>query len=386
MVWNLDWNLISIVSFYVIIFALIFIFRSKLEIQSKILFLFKTKRFNRLLERVAALNPKIWRALGLFGIFVGFVGMFLIFGYLGYALVKTFLEPSLPPTVSLVLPGIRVPGSSVFIPFWYGIIALFVVIVVHEGMHGIISEAFKIKVKSSGFGLLAVLPIAFVEPDESKLSKSSTRAQLSIFSAGALGNVLAAGFFLLFAFGLAPIVNSTIEPQGLYIDSVTTGLPAAEAGLKPGMIITELNDENVTKAENFVTKMAAVKPGDIIKVRANNQTYQIKTIENPTNKSKAYIGIYFKQNVGLKSAVAKFGLLAWLPWHLLNLFYWIFTLNLGIGIINLLPLGPIDGGRMANLVIARAVANKNKAKMLSTFITTLSLILLIGNIVGPLLR
>jgi len=381
-----DLNLISIIIFYAIVFSLIFVFRKKIEIQNKIFFLFKTKRFNLTLQKIASVKPKFWRVLGLIGVPIGFVGMAFIFGYLGYALLKTMLEPSLPAAVSLVLPGVKIPGSSVFIPFWYGIIALFVVIITHEGMHGVISEAFGVKVKSSGFGLLAVLPIAFVEPDENKLNKSSTKAQLAVFSAGTLGNFITAGLVFLLTFGAAPLANLAVEPNGIYLDSVTPNTPASEAGLKPGLIITELNGIPIHKVEDFVNGMQNISPGQKVTILADGKYYELKTAPNPKNESKAYLGIYFKQNVELREGAKKFGFFGWLPWHFLNLLYWIFTLSLGIGIINLLPLGPIDGGRMFSVASNKLIANEEKAKKLNLFISTMALALLLANIIAPILR
>ena len=57
--------------------------------------------------------------------------------------------PSAPPTMSLVIPGIQIPGSPVFIPFWYGILALFCVVVIHEFGHGIVARANGIKIQQT---------------------------------------------------------------------------------------------------------------------------------------------------------------------------------------------------------------------------------------------
>jgi membrane-associated protease RseP (regulator of RpoE activity) len=58
-------------------------------------------------------------------------------------------------------------------------------------------------------------------------------------------------------------------------------------------------------------------------------------------------------------------------------------LNLGIGAINLLPLGPLDGGRMANIALNKRMKNKERAKKLFRWISMLSLLLLLANLIGP---
>ena len=48
--------------------------------------------------------------------------------------------------VSIVIPGVEMPGSSIYIPFFYGLIALATVLIVHEFSHGFI--AYKLELSS----------------------------------------------------------------------------------------------------------------------------------------------------------------------------------------------------------------------------------------------
>ncbi|MEM4714218.1 MAG: site-2 protease family protein [Candidatus Nanoarchaeia archaeon] len=385
---KLDLNLISVIGFYFLVFLFLIVKRKRIEVQSKIFFLFKTLRFNRFLNKIANKNPKFWQVLGLIGIPISLGGVILIFVYLSYSIIKFLLVPSASPTIALALPGIKVPGSPIFIPFWYGIIALFTVIIVHEATHGILAEANKIKIKSSGFGfLLGLLPLAFVEPDEKKLTNSSTKTQLSVYSGGPFANFLAAGVFMLLAFGLTPILSQTIEPSGIYLEEIAQGGPAELAGLQKGQIITGINNLQINKIEDFISVLNQTKPGEnIILLTADGTNYSIKTSGNPQNTSKAYIGITFKQNIKLSEKAEKYGSFGWLPWHVHQLFFWIYALNLGIGLINLLPLGPIDGGRIMFATLNKIIKKKEKAKKYFYYISLASLMLLLLNILLPLCK
>ncbi|MEM2954617.1 MAG: site-2 protease family protein [Candidatus Nanoarchaeia archaeon] len=385
---KLDLNLISVIVFYFLVFLFLIVKRKRIEVQSKIFFLFKTLRFNRFLNKIANKNPKFWQVLGLIGIPISLGGVILIFVYLSYSIIKFLLVPSASPTIALALPGIKVPGSPIFIPFWYGIIALFTVIIVHEATHGILAEANKIKIKSSGFGfLLGLLPLAFVEPDEKKLTNSSTKTQLSVYSGGPFANFLAAGVFMLLAFGLTPILSQTIEPSGIYLEEIAQGGPAELAGLQKGQIITGINNLQINKIEDFISVLNQTKPGEnIILLTADGTNYSIKTSGNPQNTSKAYIGITFKQNIKLSEKAEKYGSFGWLPWHVHQLFFWIYALNLGIGLINLLPLGPIDGGRIIFATLNKIIKKKEKAKKYFYYISLASLMLLLLNILLPLCK
>lgn len=382
---GIDLNLISIIIFYSLIALFFFIKRKKVEVQSKILFLYKTKRFNNLLKKIGTCCPRFWKWFGYLGIPVGFIVMIFIFAYLTYSLIQLFVVPSAAPTLSLVIPGVKIPGASIFVPFWYGIISLFIVILVHEGAHGVVATALKQKIKSAGVGMMAVLPLAFVEPDEKKLVKQPAKTQLAVFSAGTMANFVTAAIVILLAsFVVAPVAANVILTDGIFVESVTKDMPAAMAGLSHGQIITAIDENEIKTVDDFKSYMLNITPGQTITIAANAINYQVTTIANPQNESLAHMGVQVRQNIDIKPELAaKYGSLPWGIWYLLQLMYWIFTLNLGIGAINLLPLGPIDGGRMADIALTKGMKNKERAKKLFVFISTLSLILLLANLIGP---
>ena len=364
----LDLNLISIIAFYSLIAIYFFIKRKNISREYGIFFLYRTQRFTSIMRSIANLSPRFWRWFRYATVPVGFAGMFAIFAYLAYALVKLFLIPAAQPSISLVIPGVRIPGS-IFVPFWYGIIALFFVIVVHEGMHGVVSEAWKLKLKSSGVGLLAFLPLAFVEPPEDKLKKQKLAVQESIFAAGAFANFVTAGIVLLITtFAIAPLAS------GIYVAGTQEDEPAMLAGIQAGHILTQINNAKIKYASDFVNEMQKMKPGDKIILATAEKTFSLIAAENPNAAGKAYIGINFRQNYNVPGF-----------FHFANLLYWIFVLNIGIGIINLLPLGPIDGGRMLAVLLQSRVKNQKFAVKLFSGISSISLLLLLGNIFVPYL-
>jgi len=377
-----DLNLVSIIVFYSLIAAFFYIRRKHIDVEYKILFLYRTKKFNAVMEKIANFCPRFWRIYGLAAIPIGFAGMIFILSYLAYALVKIFSMPAAAPSLSLVVPGVRIPGSP-FIPFWYGILALFIVIVVHEGAHGIVALANKLKIKSAGVGLMAFLPLAFVEPDEKQLEKQKTSTQLAVFAAGAFTNFITAGVVLLIAMLVAPVVSQAIVPEGTYFETVYAGKPAALAGLQHGDIITYVDSQNTTYATDLESYMLSVKPGQTITLKTASESFVVNTIPNPKNESRAYMGIEFRQEIDVTPKLkVKYGSLPFGLYYFLKLLYWIFALNIGIGVINLLPLGPIDGGRMARVAL-NAKIRKHRAMKIFTIISYLSLFLLIANIVMP---
>ncbi|MEM4243090.1 MAG: site-2 protease family protein, partial [Candidatus Woesearchaeota archaeon] len=48
---------------------------------------------------------------------------------------------------------------------------------------------------------------------------------------------------------------------------------------------------------------------------------------------------------------------------LLGLVFWLFALNLGVGLFNLVPLGPIDGGRMLHTTLSHFVHHRHAKRI-----------------------
>jgi hypothetical protein len=130
--------------------------------------------------------------LMLFGI-VYFGGMVLA-GVVDLILYGKEEVLDMPAGGTFLLPGVN-------LPLFEGIIALVVIMLVHEGAHAVLARIGKIPVASSGIVLFGVIPIgAFVEPDEGKLAKADDVRQSRVLIAGCTANLLASiGFFILFA-------------------------------------------------------------------------------------------------------------------------------------------------------------------------------------------
>jgi len=383
-------NISAAVIFYLAFAIFLYIRRKKVEVQGKIMFLYRTERFNKLMAKIANWSPRFWQYFGYAAIPVGFMAMGAVLALLFYQTWRILTIPNIGPQAQLLLPGPSTlsVGPVQFISVWIFLFAILVIFIVHEGMHGVVASAWKIKIKNAGIGLMAIIPLAFVEPDEKQLMKKPLKVQLSVFAAGPMANFVATLFLILLTLGIAPVAAGLTDTlSGVKIDSVVADFPAAQSGLESGTVIVEANGKNVNTSAELVSILSAVKPGDTINLKSSENIYEMKAAANPSNESKAYIGINFRQNFQYdQNLVAKFGegfvsklyggLLA-----LLNLFNITAVLNLLIGAINLLPLGPIDGGRMAYSVLQKAM--KSKAQKAFAFLTYLSLGLLLFNIAGP---
>lgn len=390
---NID--LISIILFVIIISIILYKNRQKVFLQKIIypflyVILYKTKFGLRFMEKTAKKYGSLIKFFGYIATGLGFVGMVYISYSILSIIIKFLLSPKTVETgFTLVLPGTNIPGIG-FLSFGHWLIAIFVLAVVHEFSHGIVSEAWKIKVKSSGFAFFAVLipiiPAAFVEPNEKVVRKQPDIVQYSIFAAGPISNIaLALVFLLIISFVINPIESRITEPIGFSVNIEDYDLPAAKAGLESGIIIDSFNGRKITDAKHFSEKMYYCStPNMDITLGSGEDTYKITTTTHPENSEKGFIGVTdIKNEIRVKEKYKKFqGIFFWFK----DLFKWLFLLNLFVGLINLLPLGIVDGGRMLQVFLHSTIKDKNKANKIWGFISFLFLLLLIIGILGNYLK
>jgi membrane-associated protease RseP (regulator of RpoE activity) len=337
--------------------------------------LFHTKQGIRIIEKIANKAPRFWKGFSTFGIGIGFIAMFYIF----YALLKnTILIFTTKGAVAGAVPVI--PGVT--IPFWVGIIGLITVLVFHEMSHGIIAQTEKIKLKSVGLASLGFLPIgAFVEPDEKQLKNAKTLSQLRMYVAGSFMNfIIAILAFLLLIFVLVPTLTTFIP--GAHIVTVDDGGPAQIAGLQDGAVLTTFSGTPVESLEGFTEVTKDLKPGQVITLDTDQGSFPITLGEK---NGRGYIGIQavicsktlvnplcYKPHSFVPKSVFWFGVGA---------FNWIVILNLGIGLFNLLPLKPFDGGLMVEAITKRKAPALSK--ILVRGLSAISLLMIIINLAGP---
>ena len=395
-----DFQTIAAVVFLVILTIFLFLKRKSLDTKQIIPYflyfsMYKAKWGITLMDSLAKRHRKLMVYIGYFGIFIGFLGMILI----SYGLINNiyvlFTKPEAVPGVGLVLP-FKAKGVF-FVPFFYWIISIFVIASVHEFSHGLIARANNLKVKSSGFAfvglIIPIIPAAFVEPDENELRKRSHKEQLSVFAAGPLANIAIAFLFVAVAsFVIAPLANAIIEPNGVKVTDYVKGkdksiFPAESAGIKIGEKIQKVDNIQTPYVENLSNFLKNKKPNDIIAIKTDKSSYEIKLAKNPENESIAYIGAYLEQSTKIKDKV-KVNYGEFLPNALIwiyGLFVILVVLNLGIGLFNLVPIGPLDGGRMLQLPLQRFFG-KEKGNKVWGFIGIFFLVLIFINIVVGFIR
>jgi membrane-associated protease RseP (regulator of RpoE activity) len=287
------------------------------------------------------------------------------------------------PGLSFIFPSVKPqvetgPGY-ILIPFWFWLIIIMSVILPHETLHGIMSRAEKIKIKTAGILLLAILPGAFVEPDEKQLKRSKLISKLRIFSAGSLANFLV---YLILFYMISNILWPYFVPGSIVLQEVNATGPAAQAGLKAGMIITEINGTPVKATyKEFISSPSylwdetkELKPGDNVSLVANGTFFNVTLGFSSENKTLPYLGIAYSPVTRGNDAAVSF---------LFQLLTWMWIINYAVSVFNVMPIYPLDGGLMVQAIAEKI--NKKWANKLTYAITFIMLMILAFNFFAPFL-
>lgn len=394
---GLNFDQWSAIIFVLILSAFCYFKRDKIKVQKLIGFLvyiimYRTKIGIKFMDRLAKRFNEEIKLFGYIAIGLGFLGMiFVSIQTLMLFFGMVFKPQASQAGFALVLPFTNVTGVG-YLSFWHFIIALFIIAVIHEFAHGVVAKAHGLKIKSTGFAIFGLvfpaIPAAFVEPDEKEMKKKSDVVQYSIFAAGPVINILLAlALLMIFPFAadltnstLAPFEDRISEPAGISVQLVNETLPAALSGMPNQTIISHVNDVKIESYSDFVFELLRVRPGDNVSLVSNNETYIVETVPNPNDEKRAFVGVMPQSNERtIKEGVPQ-GLASFFYW-LKGLIKWLVLLNFGVGLINLLPLGPVDGGRMLAIVLDRTVKDEKKAKKIWGFIALMFLFIILFSVI-----
>lgn len=229
------------------------------------------------------------------------------------------------PGASFLLPGINLPLIE-------GILALGLLLVVHEAAHGVLSRVAKIKVDSAGIALFGFLPMgAFVEPDEKELVKKSRIEQLRVMVAGSTSNFLTSIVFfaLLVAFALGTfgykadalyLVSGPLQ-NGTYVFSMN-GIPASQ-----------LEGHAFTPGEQVVLGTSLGQ-----KTLTADSTGHLGILSHYVPAAALALSPIYPPEYSALAFIFRFLVLA-------------FVLNFLVGTVNLLPLPMFDGQRIVEIVL-----------------------------------
>jgi membrane-associated protease RseP (regulator of RpoE activity) len=345
--------------------------------------MWKTKRGREFVDRISRYK-RFWAVMGDFGIALTVVAMVAMTVLLLWVATRAASIPAeRAPTPEMIL---GIPGLNPLIPLWYGIAALAIAIIVHEFSHGIMSRLANVKIVSMGL-LMFIFPIgAFVEPDEEDVQALSKRGRARLYASGSASNLILA---LVFAVIFSVIFMGAVTPVALGngVVQVIDGTPASTLDLERGDIITSFNNTTLTSRLAFQAAIANTLPNATVPMTVFDGQTEREMSVNLTwrsDRSSGYLGVmtiytgtevyhpiggaeslggYFNSFIiyvslplarlsPVDEPLTNFyqvgGAFAGVPtglfWVMANLAYWLFWINLMLGLTNALPAVPLDGG------------------------------------------
>ena len=337
--------------------------------------MWKTQRLRGVIARISNISPKFWRWYMNVGIVVAYISMIFI----TWTIISSIPSAFEAPSVSVVIPGVDIPGSAIYVPFFYGLVGLATVLIVHEFSHGIQAIGEKIPIKSIGLLLFAIIPGAFVEPDEDELKKAKKISRLRVYGAGSIANMSLAVIALLLMFLVTAGIPHYFAEDGIEIGRIVSDSPS-EGILKEGMIIEAIDNKPINDSDSYTDIITSFKPSDNITVKTDQGSYSVVLSKNPNNESRGFFGIQANKHFNLVDN--SLGPLPWILFELAELFQWMFVLNLGIGLFNLLPIKPLDGGYMLEILLSYKLKDSQVKPIINALSVVLAIIIIFSILAG----
>jgi len=334
---------------------------------------YKNKGVNEVLIKILAKTKPIVSVFANVSVIAGFIMMSYAFYFLLDNISNYFVAPSTFAPLTLIIPGVTLVSAG---PLAYFLLSIPIVLVMHEGGHGIVAALEKIKIKTGGFAIFIAMFAGFVEPDEEEFEKAKKISKLRVIGAGATSNVLFAivlGFILLSnpifpmmlegipLFG-EPIISMFYETlgnnEGVKIVGIIENSGAEQAGLLENDIITSVNGIPIGGTGAF----PSLSPGDTANVFVLRDgqplDFELEIMPSPDDPERGLVGIMRDNSLAGYKPVMNF-----IDWsnvgedvHMFLL--WLWMISFFIGIINMLPLPILDGGKFIHIIIDKRISEK----------------------------
>ena len=316
---------------------------------------YKNTQVQSVLSKILTRTRRGIRVFADVSVVAGFLMMGFAFWFLLNNLSNFFVEPTEFAELTVLIPGVTLTSAPAIAFF---LLCIPIVLVIHEGAHGIVASLEKIKIKTGGFVVFIALFAGFVEPDEEEFDKAKKISKLRVIGAGATANVIfafALGALLLtnpiFALVLPePLVEWFYDaPDGVLVISIIPDSGAEKAGLQSGDLITAINGVVIITPLDF--QKIDLKPGETVTVtvQRNGQQLQlpVEIMPSPDDPNRGLVGIMRDNALSYKPV---YNFIEWDP-QVSMFLLWLWMISFFIGIINMLPLPILDGGKFIYTII-----------------------------------
>jgi membrane-associated protease RseP (regulator of RpoE activity) len=331
---------------------------------------YKNKGVNDALIKVLGRTKRSVKVFANVSLISGFLMMGFAFYFLLNNISNYFVAQAEFSELTVLIPGVTLTSAPAIA---YFLLSIPIVLVMHEGAHGIVAALEKIKIKTGGFAIFIAMFAGFVEPDEEEFEKAKKISKLRVIGAGATSNVLFAivlGAIMLTnpVFGMViesiplfgePILDTFyVTSSGVLILSIMENSGAEQAGLLANDIITSINDIPIHGPSDF----PSLNPGEMASVSVIRDgmslDFGVEIMAAPEDAERGLIGIMRDNSIQFKPVM---NFIDWtnVDFNISMFLLWLWMISFFIGIINMLPLPILDGGKFIHIIIDKRIPDKS---------------------------
>ena len=331
---------------------------------------YKNKGVNDALIKVLGRTKRSVKVFANVSLIAGFLMMGFAFYFLLNNISNYFVAQAEFSELTVLIPGVTLTSAPAIA---YFLLSIPIVLVMHEGAHGIVAALEKIKIKTGGFAIFIAMFAGFVEPDEEEFEKAKKISKLRVIGAGATSNVLFAivlGAIMLTnpVFGMViesiplfgePILDTFyVTSSGVLILSIMENSGAEQAGLLTNDIITSINDIPIHGPSDF----PSLNPGEMANVSVIRDgmslDFGVEIMPAPEDAERGLIGIMRDNSIQFKPVM---NFIDWtnVDFNISMFLLWLWMISFFIGIINMLPLPILDGGKFIHIIIDKRIPDKS---------------------------
>jgi len=329
-------------------------------------FVIKSERSVRILEEIASAAPSAIKVASDLGIALGLGMMAFAIYVLGRNLGTYLLAPAQVGPQNIVIP--LVIGVTIRLEHLpYMLIALGIVLLTHEGMHGVIARLEGVRLRSTGLFLFYLFPGGFVEPDEEEFRRAPSRTRARIAAGGSFAN-LAVGVAVIL------LMMAAFSPAESGVVVLETG--GNSTGIQVNDVIYSINGVPV----NRMTLLENISASSRLTIETSRGAVT-HLLESPIDKPMAWVlwdlGVrrldyYFPTRMPLWSPQAEYALY--------KMLWWTQLMAVNVAIFNMMPIAFLDGSLLANALLESRIRSEKVLKAVNHALTGLSIALITLNI------
>ena len=331
---------------------------------------YKNKGVNDALIKVLGRTKRSVKVFANVSLIAGFLMMGFAFYFLLNNISNYFVAQAEFSELTVLIPGVTLTSAH---SIAYFLLSIPIVLVMHEGAHGIVAALEKIKIKTGGFAIFIAMFAGFVEPDEEEFDKAKKISKMKVIGAGATSNVLFAivlGAIMLTnpVFGMVlesiplfgePLLDTFyVTSSGVLILSIMENSGAEQAGLLANDIITSINNIPIHGPSDF----PSLNPGEMASVSVIRDgmslDFGVEIMPAPEDAERGLIGIMRDNSIQFKPVM---NFIDWtdVDFNISMFLLWLWMISFFIGIINMLPLPILDGGKFIHIIIDKRIPDKS---------------------------